>query len=337
MPQLLSKTIWLDAPESLRFADEPVAAPDAGEMLCRTEVSAISPGTEIAAWKGMPPLRPGPIYPRLQGYCNVATVLELGPGCAGLEVGDRVLTHQSHRSHFTASSDTVLYRLPAEADARHIATAYLYHLGYHAVIDGGVRAGHRVLVQGLGVLGLTSAAMAKQAGASVFAVSDQSEPSRVAMAAGADGVLTRNALDTALEIDGDSARFDVVISTVNGWGDWQRALAATARRGTIACLGFPGRGEEAPAHNPLPSEHFYDRQLTVKAVGMAPLANEARGHLRFNLADNMAYICKLIEKGALDAELLISGSFPAADAETAYRKLASRDGSPLTYLLEWSA
>ena len=44
MPQLLSKTIWLDAPESLRFADEPVAAPDEGEMLCRTEVSAISPG-----------------------------------------------------------------------------------------------------------------------------------------------------------------------------------------------------------------------------------------------------------------------------------------------------
>ncbi len=153
---------------------------------------------------------------------------------------------------------------------------------------------------------------------------------------GADGVLTRDALDTALETDGDSARFDVVISTVNGWDDWQRALAATARRGTIACLGFPGRGEEAPARNPLASEHFYDRQLTVKAVGMAPLANDARGHLRFNQADNIAFICRLIEKGALDARLLISGSFPAAEAETAYRKLVSRDGSPVTYLLEWN-
>ena len=337
MPNLQSRTLWLDAPETLRFASEPVEKPQAGEILCETIVSAISPGTEIAAWKGMPPLRPGPIYPRVQGYCNVARVLECGPGCENISAGDRVLTHQSHRSHFVTSQDAILYRLPEQADARHIASAYLYHLGYHAVIEGGIRPGHRVLVQGLGVLGLTSVAMARQAGASVAALSDQAEPTRIAREVGASEVLTRSQLDQSLEAGGDAARFDVVISTVNGWDDWQRALAATARRGTIACLGFPGRGEDAPDRSPLSSEHFYDRQLTIKAVGLAPLAQDARGHLRFNQPDNIAYICGLIESGAIRPELLISGTFPAAEAETAYRQLASRDGSPVTYLLDWSA
>ena len=331
MTDRIARTAWLDGPGELRFAEEPLPAPGPGEIACETLITAISPGTEIAAWTGMPPLRRGPTYPRLQGYCNVARVVECGDGVEGIARGDRVLTHQSHRSHFNTRAGDALYRLPEGVDAGAIASTYLFHLGYHAILESGVRPGHRVLVQGLGVLGLTAVRMAAIAGAQVTAVSDHAEPAAIARAYGAREVVGRTALDQRGET------FDMVVSTVNGWADWQRALRSCARRGTIACLGFPGRGENAPAENPLTSEHFYAKQLTLKAVGLAPADNDARGHLRFNQRDNIAYLASAIADGIIDTAPIISGTYPAARLADAYAALVSRESSPVTFLLDWQA
>ena len=54
-------------------------------------MTAISPGTELAAYVGLPPLRDGPAYPRLQGYCNVGRVLTVGERVRHLVPGQRVL------------------------------------------------------------------------------------------------------------------------------------------------------------------------------------------------------------------------------------------------------
>jgi D-arabinose 1-dehydrogenase-like Zn-dependent alcohol dehydrogenase len=117
-----------------------------------------------------------------------------------------------------------------------------------------------VLVIGLGVLGLTSVAMARVAGAEVFAITNQSQPAAIASDLGARVFdrAGRAALVEALE-----AGADVVISTVNGWDDWQLALELAAQNGVIACLGFPGRGEELPGFNPLDSQLAGRRRRTT--------------------------------------------------------------------------
>src|SRR5438105_1333395 len=84
----------------------------ASSVLCETIVSVISPGTELAAYTGQPALREGAIYPRLQGYCNVARVLAVGSGVSSLIAGDRILSFSSHRSHFTIDAADVLVTLP---------------------------------------------------------------------------------------------------------------------------------------------------------------------------------------------------------------------------------
>ena len=66
MTSLAARTVWLDQPGQLALREEPLASPGDGEILCETIVTAISPGTELAAWRGLPPLRPGVVYPRLQ-------------------------------------------------------------------------------------------------------------------------------------------------------------------------------------------------------------------------------------------------------------------------------
>ena len=89
-------------------------------------------------------------------------------------------------------ADDVLQVLADGARSEDLACAYLFHLGYNAVLRSGVRPGSRVLVIGLGVLGLTSVAMAAIAGARVVAVSGHALPQRLGLEFGASAVLARS-------------------------------------------------------------------------------------------------------------------------------------------------
>ncbi|MEO6079202.1 MAG: zinc-binding dehydrogenase [Steroidobacteraceae bacterium] len=215
-----------------------------------------------------------------------------------------------------------------------MAPAYLFHLGYDAVLRGGARPGSRVLVIGLGALGLAAVAMAGIAGARVFALSDQPAPSRRAQLLGASVYDRKQCaqLETALT----SGLADVIIVTTDAWSDWHLALKLAGIRATIACLGFPGRGLPPPEFNPLESRTFYVKQLRVEAVGLSPERADSRGFLRFNERDNLAYILELLGSGRLSASTLVSGIYPGVEIERAYSDLLARCESPVTYLLEWN-
>jgi threonine dehydrogenase-like Zn-dependent dehydrogenase len=326
----------LVAPRLLELRHEtldPAQLP-ASSVLCQTLVTAISPGTELAAYTGAPPLRDGTVYPRVLGYCNVGRVIAVGRDVANLTPGDRVLTFTSHRSHFAITADAVLATLPVELDSGQAACAYLYHLGYNAVLRGDVRAGSRVLVIGLGVLGLASVSMASLAGADVVAVSDHPHAQRLARAFGARDVFSREHRKSLHGVL--SAGADVVVCTTNGWDDWALALELAATRATLAVLGFPGRGIPPGDFNPLDSRHFYAKQLRIEAVGHSPERGDSRGFNRFNERDNLRYILDQIVRGRLDAASLVSGRYPAHDMEQAYRDLLARTRSPVTYILQWT-
>jgi threonine dehydrogenase-like Zn-dependent dehydrogenase len=331
-----ASVVYLNAPRQLEVRNEILDTSSLGtlDILCATLVTAISPGTELAAYTGLPALRSGVTYPRVQGYCNVARVVAVGAGVSGLRAGDRVLSFTSHRSHFVIAAGEVLLVLGEADNADEIVCTYLYHLGYNAVLRSEVRAGSRVLVIGLGALGLTSVAMASVAGARVFGLSDQVFPQRAAVECGAKAVFSRGntrALRTALS-DGLA---DVVIVTTNSWDDWAVAMEMAAIRGMIACLGFPGRAEAPGTFNPLDSKFFYAKQLRIEAVGSSPERPDARGFLRFNERENLQYLAELIAAHRLNPGLLASGTYAGSDIDQAYRDLLDRKNSAITYLLRW--
>lgn len=327
---------YLNAPFELELRKERLVVRPLGadRILCETLVTAISPGTELGAYAGLPPLRAGIAYPRLQGYCNVARVMAVGSQVQGIRTGDRVLTFASHRSHFVTAASEVLLVLSEHAVADQVVCTYLFHLGYDAVIRSDVRAGSRVLVVGLGALGLASVAMACLAGARVFGLSDQASSARAAKGLGALAVCSRSDAATLRRALGEGLA-DVVITTTNAWEDWALCLELAAVRGTIACLGFPGRGRGPSAQNPLDSRFFYAKQLRILAVGMAPEKPDGRGFSRFNERDNIEFIAGLIESGRLDSRLLASGRCPASRIDQAYQDLIRHKDDAITYLLDW--
>lgn len=331
-----AKIAKLLGPRELIFESEHIDENALGsdEVLCKTLATAISPGTEIAAYNGSPPLRPVKVYPRVVGYCNVAEIINTGSNVNEYEIGHRVLTFSSHRSHFIAKTQEILAIVPDEVPSNLASTTYIYHLGYNAILNANIKYGSPVLVIGLGVIGLCTVALANLAGGKVFAVTDHALPAQKAIELGAIEVFSRKD-SPSLKLSLGNRLADAVITTSNSWYDWELALESAGLNGKICVLGFPGRGSEEIPLNPLDSRYFYHKQLQLHAVGSSPENNDSRQFLKFNEKDNLQFLIEEIEKKNIDPNIIITGEEIWSDLNSIYERLSSRENSPLTYILNW--
>ncbi len=332
-----AKVAKLLGPHKLVFENETIDETSliSDQILCKTLVSAISPGTEIAAYDGAPPLRPMKVYPRLVGYCNVAEIIATGSGVSEYKVGQRILTFSSHRSHFITKAKEVLAIIPDNISSQLASTAYIYHLGYNAVLNADIKYGSPVVVIGLGVIGLCAVNLSKMAGGKVYAITNHNVPKKTALQMGADKVFSRTDIASLKSTLGNRLA-DAVITTSNSWNDWEIALDVTGMNGKICVLGFPGRGSKDIPFNPLDSRFFYQKQLQIKAVGASAEDNDSRGFLKFNEKDNLKFILEEIGKKNIDPSLIISDERPWSDLNNVYKILLDRKGSPLTFILNWN-
>ena len=330
----------LVAPEQLEMRRDSIETEDlpGSQIAARTLFTAISPGTELAAFTGLPPLRPGSAYPRLLGYCNVAEVLAVGQSVSDLAVGDKVFTHQSHRSAFLCDQSDILAVVPKGVDPRHACVTYLFQLGYNALARAECGAGQSVGVIGLGALGLATLSVARNAGAKVFGFSDHADPQE-AEAFGALAVFPKD-LGAAKEALGqrlEEGQLDIVVTLSNTWADWRLALELSRPGGTVAVIGFPGRGQEPAPFNPLASQYLYDKQLKILGCGQWSDRAGPPADLQCGLKQNFCSLLGLVARGELPAAQLFGAVRPWSSLGHAYRDLRDRTSEAATYVLDWDA
>ena len=323
----------LEEPHRLKLIKFEAEIQGEKDVMSRTVLSAISPGTELAAFKGSRSLSGKHIYPRLVGYCNVSEVLKVGSSVSLYDVGDLILTTGSHQSVLVSNEKDILYKFQDGDVATEVVCSYLYHLGYNAVLKTDIVAGSRVCVIGLGVLGLTSVEMCSIAGANTTAISELEHQSNLAENLGAIFSFKRKIAKEKKQLF-DS--FDVVILTTNQWADFELALQLCCMHGKIACLGFPGRDMHPGTFNPLDSRYFYYKQLSIMSVGFSPKFNDDRGFLRFNEKDNISFINSLIKRKKIDPNIIITDTLPFENLEVIYRRLIERNPKDQTFLLKWT-
>ena len=334
-----AKVYQLTAPRRLELLEEEFGttemAPD--EIEAVTIYTAISPGTELAAWHGKPPLRPSRAYPRLQGYCNLAQVVRVGSNVRDVAEGDHVLTHQSHRSAFRAPAAEVLLSRRNKSDdiLRALATTYLYHLGYVTLLSGGYRPGHYVAVVGFGALGYTTASLAAAHGASPVVLTGRAEESKTFVSSAFRVASKALPLCGDIAPPSDLAGFDLVINTSDTWSDYFLSLEVARKGGTVVLLSFPGRGQAAPDQNPLDSRLLYDKQLTIRQAGHTPELDAAPIDVRFTLRRNMRYLAGLLEDSRLDPSPLVTFTARWDRLEDVYEQLGARPAGVQSALLDW--
>src|SRR5512142_3050334 len=195
-------------------ADVPCPAPRPGMALVRTEASLVSAGTErtlvefaeknlLEKARSRPDLvrqvmdkvkREGLLptieatfnrldQPMVLGYSSAGTIVGLGKGMEGFQVGDRVACAGGNfavHAEYAVVPRNLLARLPENVDFESAAFTTLGAIAMHGFRLAQPQLGERVAIIGLGLLGLLAAGIARAAGCSVFGI--DLDPRRVDLA-----------------------------------------------------------------------------------------------------------------------------------------------------------
>ena len=164
------------APRTVRLRSIDVDDPRDDQVVVRTEISGISGGTEMLAYRGeidpdtllddtIPSLTGTFRYPFSYGYSVVGTVERSG---ADLAEGTPVFAFAPHQDRVVADAGAVI---PIEGVPPRIASLFpLAETGLQVALDAEVRFGDVVVVTGLGPVGIFAGAVLTRAGADVLGI-----------------------------------------------------------------------------------------------------------------------------------------------------------------------
>jgi len=188
-----------------------------GELLIRTDASAVSPGTEMRCLAGRQ--ADSVAFPYIPGYSMAGVVEAVSPGCPNA-VGDRVfasgtryasinLQWGGHVSHAITSSDSVVL-LPNGCASHLAAMAKLVAIALRGVRVCKPKPSDLVAVVGLGPIGMLSARLYRTTGAKVLSVDQEASRVELARAAGMEALLVDGTIEeTVFNYFGQGA--DVVV------------------------------------------------------------------------------------------------------------------------------
>lgn len=304
------------------------------QVFVRTEVTALSTGTDLANYDGRSEELPhAPPYPRGVGYSNVGVVAHVGERVTRFSAGDRVFSLRPHQSGYVAGETDLLVKIDSRLSSEQASLVYLAHLGATALRKVNYQPGESVLVIGLGIIGLCTVALASSLGANVEAVANHPRRLDLARAMKAQQAWDAASFDAASIFSGRGA--DVIVLTANTWPAYRSALEAAAPSGRIALLGFPGRAQPQPDFNPLDARWIYGKQLTVAGAGSASRTECGPEEIRFNVRRSLEDIlCRLADK-RLDFAPLISHRIPASSLRDGYELALAHDKSLTAAVFLW--
>lgn len=170
----------------------------------------------------------------------IGNIFEIGEGVTGLEIGQRVAGYGNLKNTHTVLADAVL-PMPETMTWKEAVCYDPLQFAIGGIRDGHVRLGDKVLISGLGAIGLMAAQAAKLAGASFVAVTDPIEKRRnAALENGADIAFDPVKEDFGLilrDMTG-GVGMDVVIETSGNYRAVEQGLRAAAYGGNFAMVGW---------------------------------------------------------------------------------------------------
>ena len=352
---------------------EEVPAPgvQANSLLIRTRASLISAGTErsmvefgkaslIGKARGQPDrvkqvlakIKADGLLPTMEavfakldepmplGYCNVGEVLEVGPGVSDFKPGDRVASN-GHHAEIVCVPGSLCAKIPDEVTDEQAAFMVVSSIGLQGIRLLNPTLGERIVVYGLGLIGLLSVQLLRMNGCEVLGVDVKADRlkraescgAKVTSAASGDPVAAAEAWTEGKGVDG------VLITAAAKTNEIVHNAALMSRkRGRIVLVGVVGLD--------LIREDFYKKELSFQvSASYGPGRYDEnyeqrgqdypRGFVRWTEGRNFQAVLAALRTGELRVDDLITHRFPLADASAAYETL-SAEPSVLGVLLEYS-
>lgn len=275
MPDTMRAVVIASYGASLQATTRPVPRLGSGEVLVRVRASGLC-STDLHLLSGRQPLGE---LPRIVGHELAGDVVEVGDGVTGWQPGNRVtaaIDVTCGRCPHCLAGETqrcrAMQRIGFERDGGHAeyvavpaanlvavpdaipyeaaailpdAVACMYHSLIH---QGAVGIGQRVLIMGVGGLGIHGVQIAKSAGAEVFATSRRAQRLALAEQYGAVGIDTsRTPFGAAVSKLTDGEGADVVVDNIGTRESVREGLAALAPGGRFLVVAYLDETFEVPS------------------------------------------------------------------------------------------
>jgi len=356
-----------------QVAEVPVPQPGQGMALVQTAASLVSAGTErmvvAFARKGMlgkAQSRPDLVrqvlnkarlegllstyeaamnkldQPMALGYSSAGTILKSGPGLTGFRVGDRVACagggHAVH-AEFAAIPQNLMVHIPNSVDFEQAAFTTVGAVAMQGFRLADVQVGSKVVVIGLGLLGLLTVGIASAAGCQVLGI--DLNPERVESAkemGAAEAVSREQAIEATTAFTRGRGADAVLICAATDSNDPIELAGVIARdRAKIVAVGAVGLQ--------VPRNYYYEKELELivsrsYGPGRYDLNYEENaqdypiGYVRWTETRNMESFLDLLAQGRLDVFPLITHRIPIEAGKRAYDLITGEEdylGILLTY------
>jgi 2-desacetyl-2-hydroxyethyl bacteriochlorophyllide A dehydrogenase len=312
------ETLVFPAPDVCEIVESELA-PDLGphEVLIRNRLGLISPGTELAMFRGT---HPGfgvaghhAQYPYFPGYAGVGTVVGAGARVTGLDVGTRVF-HQANHCTATRQPDWMVLPVGDLADERAVFLKLLgVALTAHLVAP--IVPGEAMHVIGLGLVGNLAAQLGAALGADPVTAVD---PSRARVdRARACGIDAR--------VSGAGLEAPYVIEAAGTAAALRAAFDATAPDGRLVILSSP--------REPFTLDPYAD----IMERGLHVIGAHEWRRSREQRAPHDAFLHELLASRRVAVDPLVTHRVPLRDAARAYAGLRDDPESWLGILLDHPA
>jgi 2-desacetyl-2-hydroxyethyl bacteriochlorophyllide A dehydrogenase len=339
-----ARQAFITKPFEAEVRDIDIPDPAPNQILVETEVSAISPGTELAVWTGthqwlQDPTLPEWKFPFRSGYSAAGTIRAVGSQVTTWKPGDRVSYPGNHAS---AELLTIghergrLWKLPPGLSAEPASLAVILRYGMGASIRAGITLGRSAAVMGLGLIGQGALRCLRAAGAHpVIGIDSVKMRRESALAAGADLALDPSdpAMRKAMN-DFLGTRGVEIVADATGVPDAiPTAMALACDGGQVVVVGSPrGRAKEV---------NFYDdlHRRYIEVTGahgnmlFEPAHTRLAGAWDIDKAQN--WLLAAIATGRLNLQRLITHQIAPSDLAKAYEGLLKKKEEYLSVVLRW--
>ena len=269
--------------------------------------------------------------PRALGYSSAGEIIELGASVTGFKVGDRVACagggYASH-AEIVYVPRNLMVKIPEGVSDVDAAFATIGAIALQGVRVADLRLGERVVVIGLGLLGLLAVQIIKAAGCMVLGTDLNEDRVKLSLDLGADSAVTTDpdTLKEAVMAFTLGRGADAVIVTAATRSNAPTELAGEISRlkGRVVAVGDVGMN--------IPRRIYYPKELEYRVSmsygpGRYDPNYEEKGidypyaYVPFTEQRNMETFLQLVKEGKVTPGRLITHRFSILEAEKAYEMI----------------
>lgn len=271
------------------------------------------------------------------GYSSAGEIVEVGASLPGFKVGDRVACagggYASH-AELVYVPRNLMVKIPEGVSYEDAAFATVGAIALQGVRVADLRLGERVVVIGLGLLGLLTVQILKAAGCMVLGTDLNPDRVKLALDLGADSAVVTEpdvlAESVAAFTSGRGADAVIITAATKSNAPTELAGEISRLKGRVVAVGDVGMN--------IPRRVYYYKELEYRismsyGPGRYDPNYEEKGidypyaYVPFTEQRNMETFLQLVKEGKVTPSRLITHRFSILEAEKAYEMIKTEDSS----------